>query len=117
MSRKPDESFEDEEENTSYQPPKDVPIIEIINKDTDDQSLNEYKKKLLGEAINVIIGKCKYVFIYFIKYMFKILRASKIVQYYPQLFLQIEIPSRVVFRNKCFVLKKMTRSCPCKILN
>jgi len=50
-------SFENEENEFSskYQPPKDVPISEIMQKDQDDQSLNEYKKKLLGGAINVII--------------------------------------------------------------
>ena len=51
MSDKPaDNSFENEETDFSskYQPPKDVPISEIMQKDQDDQSLNEYKKKLLG---------------------------------------------------------------------
>lgn len=51
-------SMEDEDEQilpSKYQPPKDVPIEEILNKDQDDASLNEYKKKLLGTAINIII--------------------------------------------------------------
>lgn len=58
MSKKDvDNSFDNEENEFSskYQPPKDVPISEIMQKDQDDQSLNEYKKKLLGGAINVII--------------------------------------------------------------
>lgn len=57
MSKEGDNSFENEESEFSskYQPPKDVPISEIMQKDMDDQSLNEYKKKLLGGAINVII--------------------------------------------------------------
>ena len=33
---------------SKYQPPKDVPISELLQKDQDDPSLNEYKKKLLG---------------------------------------------------------------------
>ncbi len=60
MSKKDeDASFEneDEEQSSKYVPPKDIPISEIMNKDQDDPSLNEYKKKLLGGAINVIIGK------------------------------------------------------------
>ena len=52
-------SIADEEEDqilsSKYQPPKDVPIADILNKDTDDASLNEYKKKLLGTAINIVI--------------------------------------------------------------
>lgn len=58
MSNKEAEnSFENEESEFSskYQPPKNIPISEIMQKDQDDQSLNEYKKKLLGGAINVII--------------------------------------------------------------
>jgi Rho GDP-dissociation inhibitor len=43
---------------SKYQPPKDVPISEILSKDQEDASLNEYKKKLLGTACNIIIGLC-----------------------------------------------------------
>ena len=60
MSKKDNEnSFDNDDDETpksKYVPPKDVPIQEIFSKDQDDPSLNEYKKKLLGGAINVIIG-------------------------------------------------------------
>jgi len=57
MSKDAENSFENEDAEfpTNYQPPKDVPISEIMSKDQDDPSLNEYKKKLLGSTINVII--------------------------------------------------------------
>ena len=48
---------EEEEVNSKYQPPKAVPISEIIAKDSNDPSLNKYKQQLIGDAINVIIGK------------------------------------------------------------
>ena len=59
MSKKEDDqSFEEEPDYSSkYQPPKDVPISELMNLDKDDASLQQYKEKLLGGAINVIIGK------------------------------------------------------------
>ncbi len=63
-SKETDNSFEtDEIDYTSkYQPPKDVPISEIMQKDQDDQSLNEYKKKLLGGwLINLNLNKLKKV--------------------------------------------------------
>lgn len=40
---------------SKYQPPREVPISELLTRDSDDPSLNEYKKKLLGTAINIII--------------------------------------------------------------
>lgn len=46
-----------EEENPDYKPPAPKAIDEIIKQDQDDESLNEYKKKLLGENPNYIIGK------------------------------------------------------------
>ncbi len=48
---------DDDEINTKYQPPKVVPLKEILNQDSEDASLNKYKEKLIGTAINVIIGK------------------------------------------------------------
>jgi hypothetical protein len=51
----------DEEENSKYQPPKSVPITEIMSKDVEDASLNKYKQQLIGDAINVIIGKLFYL--------------------------------------------------------
>lgn len=47
---------EDEDQPISkYQPPKNVPISEIWNKDADDAALTKYKQQLIGGAINVII--------------------------------------------------------------
>ena len=51
-----DEGGDDQIISSKYQPPKDVPISEILSKDQEDASLNEYKKKLLGTACNIIIG-------------------------------------------------------------
>lgn len=50
MTDKEAENSFDENDATDskYQPPKDVPISELMQKDQDDPSLNEYKKKLLG---------------------------------------------------------------------
>lgn len=50
--------IEDEEEaelSSKYQPPKNIPLTEILTKDAEDQSLNKYKQQLIGCAINVII--------------------------------------------------------------
>ncbi len=49
-NKEADNSFDNDDSDfpSKYQPPKDVPISEIMQKDQDDQSLNEYKKKLLG---------------------------------------------------------------------
>lgn len=54
-SRLGGEEFDDLE-NGKYVPPKNVPISEIWNKDSDDPSLNKYKQQLIGSAINIIIG-------------------------------------------------------------
>jgi hypothetical protein len=40
---------------SKYQPPKDIPISEIMNRDADDAALTKYKQALIGTAINVII--------------------------------------------------------------
>ncbi|CAF0767999.1 unnamed protein product [Brachionus calyciflorus] len=47
--------IEDDEVNSKYIPPKNIPISELWNKDQDDQSLTKYKQQLIGGAINVII--------------------------------------------------------------
>lgn len=48
---------EDEDQvNGKYQPPKAVPISEILALDSNDPSLNKYKKQLIGDAINIVIG-------------------------------------------------------------
>jgi hypothetical protein len=55
---------EDEEFNSKYQPPKAVPISEILAKDSEDASLNKYKQQLIGDAINVIIGELFFAFFF-----------------------------------------------------
>lgn len=47
--------LEEDEVNSKYIPPKNIPISEIWNKDQDDQSLTKYKQQLIGGAINVIL--------------------------------------------------------------
>lgn len=47
---------EEEEQITGYVPPKNIPISEIWHKDAEDPSLTKYKEKLIGGAINVILG-------------------------------------------------------------
>lgn len=54
-SRLGGEDFDDLD-NGKYVPPKNVPISEIWNKDSDDAALNKYKQQLIGSAINIIIG-------------------------------------------------------------
>lgn len=46
----------DDSEVSKYVPPKNVPISEIWNKDSDDPSLNKYKQQLIGSAINIVLG-------------------------------------------------------------
>ena len=50
------DEVEEADYNSKYVPPKNVPIVEIWNKDSDDPSLNKYKQQLIGSAINIIIG-------------------------------------------------------------
>lgn len=52
---------EEEEVITKYVPPKNVPLSEIWNKDSDDPSLNKYKQQLIGSAINIILGLNKFL--------------------------------------------------------
>ncbi|RMZ94936.1 Rho GDP-dissociation inhibitor 1 [Brachionus plicatilis] len=49
------EHLDEDEVNSKYIPPRNVPISELWNKDQDDQSLTKYKQQLIGGAINVII--------------------------------------------------------------
>ena len=62
-SRLGGEEFDDLE-NGKYVPPKNVPISEIWNKDSDDPSLNKYKQQLIGSAINIVIGSDLINYIY-----------------------------------------------------
>jgi hypothetical protein len=36
-----------EEEDEVYRPPKEVPLSEILNKDTHDVALNKYKQQVM----------------------------------------------------------------------
>ena len=51
-----DTDVDEADYNSKYVPPKNVPISEIWDKDSDDPSLNKYKQQLIGSAINIIIG-------------------------------------------------------------
>ncbi len=51
------DDLDDADVNTKYVPPKNIPISEIWNKDSDDASLAKYKQQLIGSAINIIIGR------------------------------------------------------------
>ena len=59
---KNDSKIEEDDDvvNTKYQPPKVVPLKEILNQDSEDASLNKYKQQLIGTATNVIIGMFEY---------------------------------------------------------
>ena len=52
---KKDDEIEDDEIATKYQPPKSVPLTELLSLDANDASLNKYKQQLVGDAINVIL--------------------------------------------------------------
>ena len=43
---------------TGYKPPAEKSMGDMLNQDKDDASLEDYKRKLLGDAQNVII--CEY---------------------------------------------------------
>lgn len=47
-----------DELDTSYKPPPEKSLDELINADKEDESLQKYKEKLLGEATSgkIIIG-------------------------------------------------------------
>ena len=53
-SKKEDE-LDEEEVASKYQPPKNVPLTELLSLDSNDASLNKYKQQLVGDAINVIL--------------------------------------------------------------
>ncbi|KAK7084417.1 hypothetical protein SK128_007428 [Halocaridina rubra] len=44
------EPVPDEEEETSYKPPPEKALIDMINQDQDDESLQKYKETLLGNS-------------------------------------------------------------------
>lgn len=55
----PDDIDTDNEVDTSYKPPPEKTIEQILQADQDDESLRKYKEALLGEAQagGVIVGK------------------------------------------------------------
>ena len=54
-----DKLHEEEEVDSSYKPPPEKSLDELINADKEDESLQKYKAKLLGEAttVPIIIGE------------------------------------------------------------
>lgn len=55
MSKNDSKIEDDDDINTKYQPPKAVPLKEILNQDSDDAALNKYKQQLIGQATDVVI--------------------------------------------------------------
>lgn len=53
------EKLDEEEVDSSYKPPPEKSLDELINADKEDESLQKYKAKLLGEAtaVKIIIGE------------------------------------------------------------
>lgn len=62
VARTPEEETETEEEEikSSYKPPPEKTIEEILAADQEDESLRKYKEALLGQvqAGPVVVGKC-----------------------------------------------------------
>lgn len=48
-------AVDDHEEESSYKAPAPAALDEMLNKDKDDESLEKYKKTLLGDAANAIV--------------------------------------------------------------
>lgn len=59
VTRTPEEEGDEEEIKSSYRPPPEKTIDEILAADQEDESLRKYKEALLGEAQAgaVIVGK------------------------------------------------------------
>lgn len=55
----PDDIETDNEVDTSYKPPPEKTIEQILQADQDDESLRKYKEALLGEAQagGVVVGR------------------------------------------------------------
>lgn len=60
----PDDIDTDNEVDSSYKPPPEKTIEQILQADQDDESLRKYKEALLGEAQagGVIVGKTVFIF-------------------------------------------------------
>lgn len=52
MADAPDETHSDHEDTPGYKPPAEKKLEEIVNQDTEDESLQKYKQALLGEGVN-----------------------------------------------------------------
>lgn len=46
---------DDEEMTPGYRPPAEKTLNEIVNQDTNDESLKKYKESLLGSAISSVV--------------------------------------------------------------
>ena len=58
---KTEEHHEEEEDNPNYKPPAPKSLDDIINADTEDESLRKYKEALLGKVgeEKVVVGRCQ----------------------------------------------------------
>lgn len=63
----PDEIETENEVDSSYKPPPEKTIEQILQADQDDESLRKYKEALLGEAQagGVIVGRFFFCFVFF----------------------------------------------------
>ena len=54
------EPVADVEEESSYKPPPEKSLEDMIKQDVDDESLRKYKETLLGNSATgaVVVGKC-----------------------------------------------------------
>lgn len=59
LARTPEDDTEEEEIKSSYKPPPEKSIEEILSADQEDESLRKYKEALLGQAQTgpVIVGE------------------------------------------------------------
>lgn len=63
----PDDIETESEVDTSYKPPPEKTIEQLLQADQDDESLRKYKEALLGEAQagGVIVGRILFLFFFF----------------------------------------------------
>lgn len=61
VARTPEEEELEEEIKSTYKPPPEKTIEEILAADQEDESLRKYKEALLGQAQSgtVVVGTCK----------------------------------------------------------
>lgn len=60
VARTPEEEEAEEEIKSTYKPPPEKTIEEILAADQEDESLRKYKEALLGQAQSgtVVVGMC-----------------------------------------------------------